>query len=110
LVLVMSLTNFCNWAIHRSFDTCVCSRKYPAAFALDERPHRMRVPDYPKDEAVEAIETLASLRWLFEQNGDPVGSALADDALDHVATALHRSGLLDVLITRAAKRYWPRRA
>jgi hypothetical protein len=24
----------------------------------------MRVPDYPKDEAVEAIATLASLRWM----------------------------------------------
>jgi hypothetical protein len=69
----------------------------------------MRVPDYPKDEATEAIETLASLRWLYEQDGDPAGSALADDALDHVATELHRSGLLDVLVTRAAKRYWPRR-
>jgi hypothetical protein len=68
----------------------------------------MRIPDYPQDEAIEAIETLASLRWLFEQDGDPVGSALADDALDHVATELHRSGLLDILVTRAANRYWPR--
>jgi hypothetical protein len=51
----------------------------------------MRVPNYPKDEAAEAIETLASLRWLYEQDGDPVGSALADDALDHVATELHRT-------------------
>jgi hypothetical protein len=61
----------------------------------------MRVPNYPKHEAAEAIETLASLRWLYEQDGDPIGSALVDDALDHVATELHRSGLLDVLVTRA---------
>jgi hypothetical protein len=54
----------------------------------------MRVPDYPKDEAAEAIETLASLRWLYEQDRDPVGSALADDALDHVATELHAPAYL----------------
>jgi hypothetical protein len=69
----------------------------------------MYIPNYPTDEANEGVETLCSLRWLFEQEGDPVGSALADDALDHAATELHRSGLLDALITRAAKRYWPRR-
>jgi hypothetical protein len=45
----------------------------------------MRVPDYPADEA---SETLASLRWLYEQDGDPVGSALADEALDHAANEL----------------------
>jgi hypothetical protein len=36
----------------------------------------MRIPDYPTDEAAEAFETLASLRWLFEQDGGPAGSAL----------------------------------
>jgi hypothetical protein len=45
----------------------------------------------------------ASLRWLYEQDGDPVGSALADDALDHVATELHRSGLLDVLVNASGQ-------
>jgi hypothetical protein len=66
----------------------------------------MRLPNYPKDEATEAIELLASLQWLYK-DGDPVGSALADDALDHAAYELYRSGLLDVLVTRAAKHYWP---
>jgi hypothetical protein len=28
----------------------------------------MRIPDYPTDEANEAIETLSSLRWLYEQD------------------------------------------
>jgi hypothetical protein len=69
----------------------------------------MRIPDWPTDEADEAVATLAALRWLYGQDGDPVGSALADDALDRAADELHRSGLLDDLITRAANLYWPRR-
>jgi hypothetical protein len=68
----------------------------------------MHIPNYPKDEAAEAVETLASLRWLYEQDGDPVGSELADEALDDAALALWKSGLLDILITRAANLYWPR--
>jgi hypothetical protein len=66
----------------------------------------MRMPDYPTDEAIEAVDLLASLQWLYK-DGDPVGSALADDALDHAADLLLQYGLLDVLVTRAAKRYWP---
>jgi hypothetical protein len=69
----------------------------------------MHIPNYPRDEAAEAIETLSSLRWLYEQDGDPVGSELADVALDDAALALWRSGLLDELVTRASKLYWPRR-
>ncbi len=67
----------------------------------------MHLPDYPEAEAKEAVEMLLSLRWLHEE-GDPVGSELADDALDVAAEELHRSGLLDDLITRASKLYWPR--
>jgi hypothetical protein len=48
------------------------------------------------------------LRWLYEQDGDPVGSELADEALDDAALLLWKSGLMDDLITRAAKLYWPR--
>jgi hypothetical protein len=61
----------------------------------------------PPDEATEAVDLLASLRWLYE-DGDPVGSALADDALDHAVDLLLKYDLLDTLVTRAAKRYWPR--
>jgi hypothetical protein len=68
----------------------------------------MREPGFPPEDAKEAIEILTTLRWLFEQDGDPVGSALADDALDTAADELHRSGLLDILISRAASLYWPR--
>jgi hypothetical protein len=83
-----------------------CCRRDPGNRKID---CGMRIPDYPADEAEEAVETLASLHWLYEQDSDPVGSALADVALDNAAGELHRSGLLDVLITRAAQRYWPRR-
>jgi hypothetical protein len=67
----------------------------------------MRMPDYPTDEATEAVDLLASLQWLYI-DGDPVGSELADDALDHAADLLLKYDLLDVLVTRAAKLYWPR--
>jgi hypothetical protein len=61
----------------------------------------MRIPDYPKDEAIEAIDALASLAWLYRE-GDPVGSALADDALDEAAARL-LYGLLDLFITGASR-------
>ena len=83
-----------------------CCRRDPGNRKID---CGVRIPDYPADEAEEAVETLASLHWLYEQDSDPVGSALADVALDNAAGELHRSGLLDVLITRAAQRYWPPR-
>jgi hypothetical protein len=66
----------------------------------------MRDPGFPPDDAKEAVELLATLKWLHEADV-PVGSELADTALDNAAYELHRSGLLDILITRAAYLYWP---
>jgi hypothetical protein len=66
----------------------------------------MRDPRYPPEDAKEAVEILTTLRWLYEPDVI-VGSELADNALDDAAHALWKSGLLDDLITRAAKLYWP---
>jgi hypothetical protein len=65
-------------------------------------------PNWLSDEAAEAIATLAAIRCLYEQSSLPAVRELADDVLDYGADELHRSGLLDILITRAAKLYWPR--
>jgi hypothetical protein len=65
-------------------------------------------PNWLSDEAAEAIATLAAIHCLYEQSSLPAGRELADDVLDYAADELHRSGLLDILITRAAKVYWPR--
>lgn len=54
-----------------------------------------------QEDAKEAVEILSMLRWPSEAEV-PGGSELADDALDDVAHALWKSGLLDILITRAA--------
>jgi hypothetical protein len=62
----------------------------------------MRLPNFPKDEAIEAIDSLASLAWLYRE-GDPVGSELADDALDEATALLLKYGLLDLFITRASR-------
>jgi hypothetical protein len=62
----------------------------------------MRIPTYPRDEAIEAVDMLASLRWRHEE-GDPVGSELADDALDEAAYLPLKYGLLDLLINRASR-------
>lgn len=66
----------------------------------------MREPGNPQDDAKEAVDILSMLKWLCE-SGVMVGSALADDALDDAAHTLWKSGLLDDLITRAAKLYRP---
>jgi hypothetical protein len=66
----------------------------------------MREPGDPQEDAKEAVEILSRLRWLSEAEV-PVGSELADDALDDVAHALWKSGLLDILITRAANLFRP---
>jgi hypothetical protein len=66
----------------------------------------MREPGDPQEDAKEAVEILSMLRWLYEAEV-PVGSELADDALDDVAHALWKSGLLDILITRAANLFRP---
>jgi hypothetical protein len=46
------------------------------------------------------------LTWLREADV-MVGSELADDALTDAAHALRKCGLLDELVTRASKLYWP---
>jgi hypothetical protein len=58
--------------------------------------------DYPEAEATAAVEKLLELRELCEY-GDPVGKELADDALEFATRKLTQEGLLDWLITRAAK-------
>jgi hypothetical protein len=67
----------------------------------------MREPGFPPEDAKEAVDILTMLRWLQEY-GDPVGSELADKALDDAALLLWKSGLMDILISRAAKLHWPR--
>jgi hypothetical protein len=66
----------------------------------------MREPGYPPEDAKEAVEILSMLKWLRDADV-MVGSELADDALDNAAHALWKSGLLDDLVTRASKFYWP---
>jgi hypothetical protein len=58
--------------------------------------------DHPEAEAIAAVDKLLELRELC-QYGDPVGRELADDALEIAARKMAREGLLDLLITRAAK-------
>lgn len=58
--------------------------------------------DYPEQEAVAAVDKLMELRELMEY-GDPVGRALAEDALETATRKLHQEGLLDWLIGRAAR-------
>jgi hypothetical protein len=66
----------------------------------------MREPGFPPDDAKEAVEILTMLKWLREADV-MVGSELADDALTDAAHALWKCGLLDELVTRASKLYWP---
>jgi hypothetical protein len=69
-----------------------------------ERTARITYPmiDYPDAEAIAAVEKLLELRELME-HGDPVGRALAEDALEVATRKLTHEGLLDWLITRAAR-------
>lgn len=66
----------------------------------------MREPGYPPEDAKEAVEILTMLKWLCDADV-MVGSELADTALDNAAIALWRAGLLDDLVTRASRFYWP---
>jgi hypothetical protein len=61
-----------------------------------------RMIDYPEAEAIAAVEKLLELRELCEY-GDPVGRELADDALEVATRKLTQAGMLDWLISRAAK-------
>jgi hypothetical protein len=65
-----------------------------------------KIPDYPEDDAIAAVQLLTAIKFLFDE-GDPVGSALADAALDKATGLLMDSGLLDLFITRAAMRIHP---
>ena len=57
--------------------------------------------EYPEQEAIAAVDKLLELRELMEY-GDPVGRALAEDALDVATRRLFREGMLDWFISRAA--------
>ena len=67
----------------------------------------MREPGYPPEDAKEAVDILTTLKWLADADV-MVGSELADKALDDATLLLWKSGLMDDLITRAAKLHWPR--
>jgi hypothetical protein len=58
--------------------------------------------DYPEQEAIAAVDTLLELRELYEY-GDPVGKELADHALQAATRKLTQAGMLDFLISRAAR-------
>ena len=58
--------------------------------------------DYPEQEASAAIDKLLELRELME-HGDPVGRALAEDALEAATRRLHQEGVLDWLISCTAR-------
>jgi hypothetical protein len=57
--------------------------------------------NYPEEGAIAAVDKLLELRELME-HGDPCGRDLATDALEVATRKLHREGLLDWFITRAA--------
>jgi hypothetical protein len=58
--------------------------------------------DYPEAEAIAAVDKLLELRELME-HGDPVGRALADDAMEAATRKLFQAGLLDYFISQAAR-------
>jgi hypothetical protein len=62
----------------------------------------MRFPDFPDQDAIAAVKLLLAVKSLFDE-GDPVGSALADSALEDAARMMNKTGLLDALIARMSR-------